>query len=102
MKTSVTINIDNDLLNFAANYLGNESTTTDYSTLIEKALLYVLNLRFTNTGLKQNEPEIISLLKEPKLDIETLDRNYHFNLAEFEGKWSGNESVEQLMSLLSK
>ena len=48
------------------------------------------------------DDKIQELLIEPTININEFDSNYHFNLSSVEGKWHGEEPVEQLIGMLSK
>ena len=100
----LTINLDSELLNYTAQCFGYQNTQANYSELVEKVLLYFLRPQF---DLKQNsvnqiDKNIQELLKEPEIAIETIERNYDFDLSSVEGKWPGDEPVELLINMLNK
>ena len=104
MQKRLTIDLDSELLNYTAKCFGYQNTQTNYSELVEKVLVYFLKPQF---DLKQNlisqtDKKIQELIKEPKIDIETIEKNYNFDLSSVEGKWPGDESVELLINMLNK
>lgn len=101
MKTSVTINIDNDLLMNVASLFG-EQQTEDYSKVIENALLYFLRPQLVYVNKQTVDDKIELLQQEPTINIEDLQNNYTFKISDIEGKWPGDESIEELVKLLSK
>jgi hypothetical protein len=102
MRKTLTIDIDEDLLIYTANCFGYQENM-NYSQLIEQALFYFLKPQISNKSPKSFiEKEIEDLLIEPQIDINTIEKDYNFNLASIEGKWPGDEPVEQLVKMLSK
>lgn len=103
MRRTLKIDIDEELLNLTANCFG-YSDKINYSKLIEQALLYFLKpqINYSQTPHYAENKKIQELLIEPIFDIDTIENDYHFDLASVEGKWPGNESVEQLIGMLSK
>ena len=102
MRKILTINIDEDLLAYTANCFGYQENM-NYSQIIEKALFYFLKPQISlKSPINYINTEIEDLLIEPIIDIETIERGYNFNLASIEGKWPGEEPVEQLVEMLGK
>lgn len=102
MRKTLTINIDEDLLTYTANCF-NYHENIDYSQLIERVLFYFLNPQ-TSNKLPNSiiDKEIDSLLREPQIDINTIEKDYSFNFTSVEGKWPGDESIEKLIQMLSQ
>ena len=102
MRKTLTINIDEKLLSYTANCFG-YIENSNYSQLIEQALVYFLRPQITYKYLANNmDREIEELLVEPQIDINTIEKDYNFDLASIEGKWPGDEPIEQLILMLSK
>ena len=104
MEKRLTINIDSKLLEYTANFFGFKNTQTNYSKIVEKALLHFLKPQFEiNRNLDYEiENNIQSLVAEPIIDIDTIEKDYHFDLSSVEGKWPGDEPVELLMEMLKQ
>ncbi len=102
MHRIVTINVDEDLLALTADSFGFQNRT-NYSQLVEQVLLYFLKPQIKyKKSIEFVDKEIEELLVEPLMDIVTIEKDYSFDLEAIEGKWPGNESVEQLIQMLSK
>lgn len=103
MRKNLNINIDNDLLNYTANCFDYQDKT-DYSKLIEQALWYFLKpqLSHIQKQTSTDNKKIQELLVEPIIDINTIEKNYNFELSSVEGKWPGDENIEQLIEILNK
>ena len=104
MQKRLTINLDSDLLDYTAQCFGYQNTKTNYSKLVEKALLYFLKPQFNlyQNSVNELDKNIQELLTEPKIDIDTIGKNYNFDLSLVEGKWPSDEPVELLINMLKK
>ncbi len=99
----IKININKELLWITAKYFGYENHE-DYSKLIEQSLKSHLkpHLGANQTSVFEEYLSLTDLQQEPEIDINAIEKNYNFNIHSVEGKWPGKESIEQLMSMLSK
>ncbi len=97
------VNIDSKLLDYAARFFGFKNTQANYSRIVEKALTYFLKPQFeTNQNLNyETDNKIQGIVSEPIIDIETIDKDYHFELSSVEGKWPGDEPIGLLLEMLN-
>jgi hypothetical protein len=104
MEKRLTINIDSKLLDYTAQFFGVKNTQTNYSKIIEKALLHFLKPQFEiNRNLNYEiDNKIQSLVAEPVIDIDAIEKDYDFDLSSVEGKWPGDEPIELLLEMLEQ
>ncbi len=104
MGKSISINLDSKLLDYTAQFFGYKNTQTNYSEIVEKALLYFLKPQFNSTQntITKIDKNIQDLLDEPKIDIDTIEKDYSFDLSAVEGKWPGDEPISLLIGMLNK
>jgi hypothetical protein len=102
MRKKLTINIDTELLSYTADCFGYKNDI-NYSQLIEQALFHFLKPQMTHQPIiTQVDKKIEDLLVEPVLDMDLIEREYNLDWSSIEGKWCSDESVEQLIQMLSK
>ena len=103
MEKRLTIKIDSRLLDYTARFFGFQNTRSNYSGIVEKALTYFLKPQFeTNQDLNYKiENRIQGIVAEPIIDIDTIEKDYDFDLSSVEGKWPGDEPIGLLLDLLN-
>ena len=104
MEKRLIINLDSELLDYTAQCFGFKNTQTNYSELVEKALLYFLKPQFmiNKYSISDIDKNVQELLTEPDVDIEKIEKDYHFDLSAVEGKWPGDEPIGLLLEMLKK
>ena len=73
-----------------------------YLTLISRVMVLFLKPQLEIVKPVISDTIIEKLQREQDININEIEKKYKFDISQVEGKWPGDEPVEQLLEMLNK